>query len=86
MMHKRYKKQIVSEINALHPNTVKISGGILINLEKAMLPKRKPLFRQKIGYVIIRSYYMIARNRTPLRTFQMKILTWKTKIHRITTF
>ena len=88
MMHKRYKKQIVNEINALIyiQNTVKISGGILINLEKAMLPKRKPLFRQKIGYVIIRSYYMIARNRTPLRTFQMKILTWKTKIYRITTF
>ena len=68
------------------PNKVKISGGILINLEKAMLSKRKPLFRQKIGYVIIRNYYMIARNHTPLSTFQMKILTWKTKIPRITTF
>ena len=47
-----------------------------------MLSKRKAMFRQKIGYVIIRNYYMIARNRTPFSTFQMKILTWKTKIHR----
>ena len=68
------------------PDTVKISGGTLINLEKAMLSKKKPMFRQKIGYVIIRNYYIIARNRTPFSTFQMKILTSKTKIHRITTF
>ena len=51
-----------------------------------MLSKRKAMFRQKIGYVSIRNYYMIARNRTPFSTFQMKILTWKTKIHLITTF
>ena len=75
MMNKRHKKQIVNGVNALHPNTVKISGGILNNLEKAMLSKRKPLFHQKIGYVIIRNYYMMARNRTPLSTFQMKILS-----------
>ena len=68
------------------PNAVKISGGILINLEKTMLSKRKHMFRQKIGYVIIRIYYMIARYRTPFSTFQMKTVTWKTKIHRITTF
>ena len=68
------------------PNAVKISGGKLINLEKAMLSKRNPMFRQKIGYVITRNYYMIARNRTPFSTFPMKILTWKTKIHRITRF
>ena len=83
MMHKRYKKQIVNEINALHPKHSQDFWRYINQLRKSDAAEEETLFRQKIGYVIIRSYYMIARK---IRTFQMKILTWKTKIHRITTF
>ena len=35
MMHKRYKKQVVNEINDLNP-ILQISGGISINIMKGV--------------------------------------------------
>ena len=84
MTHKRYKKQIVIEINALQPKRSQDFWRYIKQLRKSDAVKEETYVSSEDW--ICHQMLLIARNRTPFSTFQMKILTCRTKIHRITTF
>ena len=84
IMHKRYKKQIVNEINALHHKRSQDFWRYINQLRKSDAVEEESYVSSEDW--ICHYQKLLYRNRTPFSTFQMKILTWKTKIHRITTF
>ena len=52
LMHKKYKNDLINEINALSINALSLFGGKQTNSEKKVRSKKKPSYLRKHGYNI----------------------------------
>ena len=86
MMHKRYKKQIENEINALHPKRSQDFWRYINQLRKNDAVEEETYVSSEDWICYYQNLLYDSQVPHTIFDFSMKTVTWKTKIHRITTF
>ena len=71
-MHKKYKNDLINEINALSlESSEDVWRQTKINSEKKVRSKKKPSYLRKHGYNFFDNYFMITMKQMEIQVLQM---------------